>query len=63
MADYKKMYLLLCKAVSDSLDILSEGYGTQSINSVQFWLKEAMIKAEYAYASTVESECEGEQDE
>jgi hypothetical protein len=63
MADYKKMYLLLCKAVSDSLDILSEGYDTQSINSVQFWLKEAMIRAEYVYMSTAESECEEEQDE
>ena len=63
MADYKKMYLLLCKAVSNSLDILSEGYDTQSINSVQFWLKEAMIRAEYVYATTAESGCEEEQDE
>ncbi len=54
------MYLLLCKAVSDSLDILSESYDTQSMNSVQFWLEEAMIRAEYGYMSTAESECEEE---
>jgi hypothetical protein len=63
MADYKKMYHLLCKASSDSLDILSEGDDTDSINYVRFWLKEALIRAEYVYASTVESECEEKQDE
>ncbi|NBK99398.1 MAG: hypothetical protein EOM50_15530 [Erysipelotrichia bacterium] len=63
MTDYKKMYLLLCKAASDSLDILSEGYDIHSINSVQFWLKEAMIRAEYVYMSTAESDGEDERDE
>lgn len=63
MTDYKKMYLLLCKAASDSLDILSEDYDTNSINHVRFWLKEAMIRAEYVYMSTAESNCEEEQDE
>ncbi|MEA4989045.1 MAG: hypothetical protein VB095_13375 [Anaerovorax sp.] len=63
MADYKKMYLLLCKAASDSLDILSEDSDANSINHVRFWLKEAMIRAEYVYMSTAESDCEEEQDE
>lgn len=59
----QKMYLLLCKAAYDSLDILSEAYDTNSMNHVRFWLKEAMIRAEHVHVTTAE-ECEmKEQDE
>ena len=49
MIGYKNMYALMCKAVSDSLDILSKNNDTNSINSVCFLLEQAMIQAENVY--------------
>lgn len=57
MADYEKMYYLLCGAVSDSLDILSREYDTSSINFIQILLKMAMLKAEHIYIITEDNKC------
>lgn len=64
MIDYKKMYTLMCGAVSDSLDILSGDLNTNSINSVRFLLQEAMISAEHVYVITAKGDYDFEaQDE
>lgn len=59
MTDYRKMYLLLCTAVSASLDLLSEDCDTNAISAVRFWLKEAMLRAEHVYLVTAE-DCEAQ---
>lgn len=56
MVNYKKMYALMCGAVSDSLDLLSGDINTDSINSVRFLLQQAMIRAEHIYVITAEEE-------
>lgn len=61
MADYKTMYFLLCRAVSDSLDILSEDHDKDSINRVHFWLQEATIRAEHIYIVTAKGDNEAEE--
>jgi len=60
MVDYKKMYALMCKAASDSLDILSQNTDTNSINSVRFLLEQAMIQAKNIYIVTAKGDCKVE---
>lgn len=52
MADYKKMYTLMCGAVSSSLDVLSENMDVDSVNWVRFFLEQAMLRAEHIYITT-----------
>ena len=56
MADYKKMYAILCGAVSDSLDILEKSSKQQAISNVQKLLQQAMMSAEDIYIVTVDDE-------
>jgi len=60
MVAYKKMYALMRKAASDSLDILSQNTDTNSINSVCFLLERAMIQAENIYIGTTKGDYEVE---
>ncbi len=52
MVDYKKMYVLLSEAASDSLDILSSHADEESINWVRFLLQQALMRSEHIYTVT-----------
>ena len=52
MIDYKKMYMILCGAASDSLDILSHGYDEQSVRSAELLLQQTLMRAEDVYIHT-----------
>lgn len=56
MVNYKKMYALMCGAVSDSLDLLSGDINMDSINSARSLLQQAMIRAEHIYIATAEED-------
>lgn len=60
MIDYKKMYLLLCGAASDSLDILSQGSDQRAIFTVQLLLQRALMCAEDVYMKTASGGCPAE---
>ena len=49
MADYKKMYILLCTAIDDLLDRLLENEDTSDIGEK---LRDALLKAEEIYIET-----------
>lgn len=52
MVDYKKMYILLSEAASDSLSILSSHAEEEPINWVRFLLQQTLIRAEHIYTVT-----------
>lgn len=60
MADYKKMYTLLCAAASDTLDLLEAASDEQAIVSACFLLQQAMIRAEYIYIVTDNEDMPGD---
>ena len=49
MADYRKMYGILCRAASEALDALPDTPGNQSGREL---LQEALFKAEEVYINT-----------
>ena len=49
MADYKKMYILLCSAIDDVLDRLLESADTAEIGQT---LQDALLQAEEIYIDT-----------
>ena len=53
MADYQKMYALLCGAVSDALDILPQMAETMPARQL---LKRALLEAEELYLASTEAE-------
>ena len=52
MIDYKRMYKLMHKAATDSLNILSFELDDNSINGVRFLLEQALIMSEHVYDVT-----------
>lgn len=51
MADYQKMYYILCDSISKALDLLPE---TPANRPAQKLLLKALIKAEDVYITTVD---------
>lgn len=54
MVDYKKMYILMCIAASDSLNILSRDVAGDSVSYVYYLLKQALLEAEEVYVDTAD---------
>lgn len=52
MADYPKMYALLCGAISDALDLLTD-HSTQA-QRARFVLQQALFQAEELYLASPE---------
>jgi len=61
MVAYKKMYTLMCRAASDSLNILSHPLDDDSINSVRFLLQQALMGAENIYTKTASGDYPAEE--
>lgn len=53
MADYRRMYLLLCKAVDEAITMLEQ---TPQAGPVAQHLKRALLQAEEIYIATCEND-------
>ena len=56
LIDYKRMYKLMHKAATDSLNILSFELDDNSINGVRFLLEQALIMSENIHVRTANGE-------
>lgn len=61
MIDYKKMYLLLKEAASDSINILSHELDDETINSTIFLLQQALVRANGVYDRTASGDYPAEE--
>lgn len=58
MTNYKRMYELTSKAISDALTILSSDSQREDTKEwVRFLLEQAQIRANYVYRVTVDNIC------